>query len=119
MKVNFPIGLDDFRNLRQRDLEYVDKTHLAMDIIDRPGRKVMLIPRPRRFGKSLNLSTLRYYFERSQEDRAPLFHGLRIWEAGEPYRAHLGRYPVISLSFKGVKQDTAERAIAALKERVQ
>jgi hypothetical protein len=123
MKINFPIGVDDFRNLRQCDLTYIDKTHLAMEIIDHPGRTVMLIPRPRRFGKSLNLSMLRYYFERSEppdkENRASLFQGLRIWEAGGPYRKHLGRYPVIALSFKGVKQDTAEGAIAALKEKVQ
>ena len=74
-----PIGIDDFRVLRERGLEYVDKTQLVCDILDRPGEQVLLLPRPRRFGKTLNLSMLRCFFEKRAEDLAPLFQGLRVF----------------------------------------
>lgn len=79
-----PLGTSDFRMLREQKLTYVDKTHLIRDVID-AGSQVLLVPRPRRFGKTLNLSMLRYYFERSGEDRRALFEGLAIASAGPRY----------------------------------
>ncbi|WP_428261332.1 AAA family ATPase [Haliangium sp.] len=108
MPLSLPIGIDDFRRLREGGHTYVDKTSLICELLDDPGSQVLLLPRPRRFGKSLNLSTLRYYFERSDEDLSGLFEGLTVWEAGEPYRSHFQRYPVIYLTFKDIKPDTAE-----------
>jgi len=73
MTLRIPIGIDDFRELRELHAEYVDKTHLIQEVIDRAGVKVMLLPRPRRFGKSVNLSMLRYFFEKRDEDLWHLF----------------------------------------------
>jgi hypothetical protein len=108
MTLRIPIGIDDFRKLRESGLTYVDKTRLVCDVVDQPGIEVLLLPRPRRFGKSLNLSMLRCFFERSDEDLSHLFEGLAVWQAGEPYRAHFQRYPVIYINFKDIKPDTAE-----------
>lgn len=57
------IGIDDLRVLREKNFEYIDKTHLNTEFIDRENFKVVLLPRPRRFGKSLNMSTLKWLFE--------------------------------------------------------
>ena len=95
------IGIDDFRTLREQRLEYVDKSHLIRELLDRTGVEVVLLPRPRRFGKTLNLSMLRYFFEKSGEDRSHLFEDLVIWQAGDAYRAHFQRYPIIHVNFKG------------------
>ena len=98
-----PIGISDFRKLRERNLEYIDKTGFIQQIVDDQGAEVVLFPRPRRFGKTLNLSTLRYFFEKSDEERSPLFEGTAVWEAGDPYRSHFQRYPTIFLTFKDLK----------------
>src|SRR3954468_23644791 len=100
MPLRIPIGIDDFRLLREERLAYVDKSDLIRELLDEPGVQVVLLPRPRRFGKTLNLSMLRYYFEKRGEDLSHLFQGLSIWQAGDAYRAHFQRYPVIHLSFK-------------------
>jgi hypothetical protein len=115
----FAIGVDDFRKLRETGLIYVDKTHLIQDLLDRPGAEVVLLPRPRRFGKSLNLSTLRWWFERRDEDLSGLFEGLSIWSAGDEYRAHFQRYPVIYLSFKGVKHDSFEACWQSIQHKIR
>ena len=119
MVLNVSIGIDDFRKLRELGLEYVDKTSLVRELIDRPGAEVVLFPRPRRFGKSLALSMLRCFFEKREEDLSPLFDGLDIWRAGEPYRAHFQRYPVIHLTFKGAKHDSFEDTWAAIEKKIQ
>ena len=89
MQPNYPIGIDDFRKLRQLQLAYVDKTHLIAELLDKPGTEVFLLPRPRRFGKTLNLSMLRYFFSRSTEDHAPLFAGSDRLRRGTKFRGHL------------------------------
>jgi len=103
-----PIGIDDFRMLRERGLEYVDKSQLIRELIDRAGAWVALLPRPRRFGKSLNLSMLRWFFEKRDEDLWSLFDGLHIARAGDAYRAHFQRYPVVYVSFKATRADRFE-----------
>ncbi|MEZ4315657.1 MAG: AAA family ATPase, partial [Polyangiaceae bacterium] len=114
-----PIGKDDFRKLREAGLEYVDKSDLIRAILDRSGVEVILLPRPRRFGKTLNLSMLRCWFEKTNEDLSPLFQDLSIWQAGEAYRAHFQRYPVIALSFKDTKQDRFDRTLEAIRSKVR
>ncbi len=108
MTVSLPIGIDDFRLLRERGLAYIDKTQMICDLVDDAGTQVLLLPRPRRFGKSLGLSMLRCFFERGDEDLSALFEGLLVWRRGERYRAHFQRYPVINLDFKDIKPRTAE-----------
>src|SRR5262245_25712697 len=105
MSLRIPIGIDDFRALREQGLVYVDKSHLIRELLDAPGVQVVLLPRPRRFGKTLNLSMLRSFFEKRDEDLSALFHDLSIWRAGDGYRAHFQRYPVIYLSLKATKAE--------------
>ena len=101
-----PIGIDDFRVLREKDFEYIDKTHLITEFIDRDNIKVILVPRPRRFGKSLNMSMLKWFFEKRDENVWHLFDGLHVARAGEKYREHFQKYPVIHISFKETKAET-------------
>ncbi|MGK4004808.1 AAA family ATPase [Sorangium sp. So ce1036] len=112
-----PIGIDDFRLLREQGMEYVDKTHLVRDVLDK-GAQVLLLPRPRRFGKTLNLSTLRCFFEKRDEDVSSLFADLSIWQAGEAYRAHFQRYPVVFLTFKDVRFATFERCLDGIRKKL-
>ena len=97
-----PIGLDDFKAILDNKYRFVDKSLFIRDIIDEPVQ-VLLIARPRRFGKTLNLSMLRYFFEKSPVDRAALFHDLAIWQQGERYTSEQGKYPIITLTFKSTK----------------
>lgn len=76
-KKPLPIGISDFKKLRDEGYAYVDKTLFIQEIVEK-GTEVALIPRPRRFGKTLNLSMLRYFFERSTEDTSYLFKDLNI-----------------------------------------
>ena len=117
--MDLPIGVSDFRELREKQLVYVDKTRLIVEMLDHPGSKVLLLPRPRRFGKTLALSMLRYYFERGDEDRSGLFEGLEVWQAGEAYRRHFRRYPVMFLTFRDVKASTFEGCRDDLHKKVQ
>lgn len=110
MEQRFPIGIDDFRELRDLGLEYIDKSHLIRELLDDVGAKVTLLPRPRRFGKTLNLSMLRCFFEKRDEDLSHLFEGLSIAAAGDGYQRHFQRYPVIHMTFAGIKADTWELA---------
>ena len=101
-----PIGVSDFRLLRTWGATYVDKTALVREVVSAPSQ-VLLVPRPRRFGKTLNLSMLGAFLGRSGEDPAPLFEGLDAWE--DPVaRAHFRRYPLISLTFEDVKHESWE-----------
>ena len=112
-----PVGVENFEEIITKDYYYVDKTLLIRDLIDLRG-KVNLFTRPRRFGKTLNMSMLRYFFEKSQEDRSRLFAGTKIMEAGEKYLKEFGQYPVISLSLKSMKQGSYESAFHCLKEDI-
>ena len=108
-----PVGYSDFKNLREQELYYVDKTLLIKKIWENPSQ-VLLFPRPRRFGKTLNLSMMRYFFEKTEDSNADLFEGLFI--SGQPeIMAHQGRYPLIYLTFKDVKESTWEDCLEKLK----
>jgi hypothetical protein len=118
MDLHVPIGIDDFRTLRERGLVYVDKSHLVRELIDDTGVTTVLLPRPRRFGKSLNLSMLRCFFEKRAEDFSPLFEGLSIATAGEAYRRHFQRYPVIHLTFKGINPLGWDHVLATIRQKI-
>lgn len=104
-----PIGIEDFAEIINRNCYFVDKTLMIRDILD-SGAKVTLFTRPRRFGKTLNMSMLQRFFEKTDNDNSYLFEGLNITGAREQYIAHMGQYPVISISLKGMKQPTYELA---------
>jgi len=113
LPLKLPLGTSDFRKFRQPSTYYADKTDLIRELIDLP-QDAVLFPRPRRFGKTTNLSMLRTFFGRQNEDLSSLFEGLAILQAGPEYRAHLGRYPVISLSFKDAKAASWEDCRSAI-----
>ncbi|ABD40870.1 protein of unknown function DUF1703 [Methanospirillum hungatei JF-1] len=96
----FRIGTDDFKELIDEGGYFVDKSLFIREIID--GNKVVLLPRPRRFGKTLNMTMLRYFFEKTENDQNYLFEGLAISHYSE-YQKHQGQYPVIFISLKDVK----------------
>jgi len=113
-----PIGLSDFKEVIKDNYYYVDKSLLIKELIDQ-GTKVVLLPRPRRFGKTLNLSMLRYFFEKTAEDTSHLFRHLKIWQAGEEYAGRQGKYPVIYLTFKDVKELNWESALRKIKRLIK
>lgn len=104
-----PTGVDNFEKLITRGYYFVDKTLLIKELLDKKG-DVNLFTRPRRFGKTLNMSMVQYFFEDARKDdgtkmdNRSLFDGLSIMESGERYLSHMGRYPVIALSLKSGKQ---------------
>lgn len=112
-----PIGVENFEEMITKGYYYVDKTLLIKDLIDLRA-KVNLFTRPRRFGKTLNMSMLRYFFEKSDKDRSSLFAGTKIMDAGESYLKEMGQYPVIALSLKSMKQASYESAFHCLKEEI-
>ena len=105
-----PIGVENFKKLIDKDYYFADKTLLIKGLLDAQA-DVSLFTRPRRFGKTLNMSMLRYFFEKTDEDNSYLFNGLKITNSGEKYMAHMGQYPAISISLKGVHQSTFEESI--------
>ena len=100
--MRLPIGYSDFRQLRREGFDYVDKTGLVVEIV-RSTAQVFCFPRPRRFGKTLNLSMLRYWFERTDEARGDLYAGLAVASAGDDVAATFQRHPTVFLTFKDVK----------------
>jgi hypothetical protein len=113
MALRLQLGVSEFREVREQELAYVDKSLLVRDVLADPA-KVMLLPRPRRFGKTTNLSMLRTFFERSPEPLWPLFEKLAIAGAGDDVRRHFQRYPTIALTFKDVTARTWADCRAAL-----
>ena len=111
------LGESDFRALRTMKDYYIDKTMYIKDIIDNRS-KVILVTRPRRFGKTLNMSMLRYYFDCSQKDNKELFEGLKIMEQGEEYTSKLGYYPCIYLTLKDISEVNYQNMILNLKTAV-
>jgi hypothetical protein len=112
----FSIGQSDYVLLRRDDMTYVDKTLWAADILG-SGSVIHVVPRPRRFGKTLNMSMLRYFVERTDEDRTDLFADTAIWNAENGrYREHFQRYPTIYLSFKDLKAATWEDLWVGLRQ---
>lgn len=113
-KKKLPLGQSDFKNLIDKGFYYVDKTLFVKEIIDASAESI-LVPRPRRFGKTLNLSTLKYFYEKTHQDRSYLFTPFNIWKQGQYYTDKQGKYPVIFLTFKDVKQLNWEASFAKIK----
>lgn len=100
MLKGIPIGREDFRDIRENNLYYIDKTKFIEDIL-LDGTQVKLFCRPRRFGKTLNMSTLKYFFDiKDKEKNRKLFDGLYI--ENSPLIKEQGKYPVIFISMKGI-----------------
>ncbi len=99
MKKKLPVGIESFEEIRAEDFYYIDKTGLIKELLDNWG-KVNLFTRPRRFGKSLNMSMLKAFFEIGCKKE--LFEGLEIWKEAETCGKYMGQFPVVSISLKGV-----------------
>ena len=108
MKKEIATGIQDFEKLRVNQRFYVDKTDFIRQWWN-GGDVVTLITRPRRFGKTLNMSTLNCFFSNQFENRGELFEGLKVWE-DPAMREQQGKWPVIFLSFADIKQETYELA---------
>lgn len=103
MKKRLPVGVSDFGKLISNDYYFVDKSLLIKELLD-SGAEVTLIPRPRRFGKTLNLSMLKFFFEKVEKSNRNLFDNLAISKNTE-YMKYQGQHPVIFLTFKDVKDN--------------
>lgn len=110
------IGKQSFSALREQDYFFVDKTNLIKEWWEK-GDDITMIARPRRFGKTLNMSMLECFFSNKYANRADLFEGLSIWEE-EKYRNLQGTYPVIFLSFAVVKAGNLEDAKIQIKQEI-
>ena len=129
-----PIGVSDFKEMITGGYYYVDKTLFIKEIMDK-GDKILLIPRPRRFGKTLNLSMLKYFYDCCPETRSPgsggrgtstpgnsykkLFDSLAIRKAGKQYLDKIGKYPVIFLSFRTIKELDWETTYRKIKKLIR
>lgn len=122
MKKALPVGVENFEDIVKSGYYYVDKTMFIKELLDLKG-KVNLFTRPRRFGKTLNLSMLRYFFEdtgheKRNEQNKSLFQGMKIIEAGENYTNHMGLYPVLELTLKSAKQEDYDTAYYMIQNAV-
>ncbi len=113
-----PIGVDNFEESITKGYYFVDKTLFIRDLLNMKG-KVNLFTRPRRFGKTLNMSMLRYFFEIEEDNAGRLFAGTKIMSAGEEYLKWMGQFPVISLTLKSMKQATWELSFEMLKKAIR
>ena len=119
VKKKISIGVEDFKEIIEKDGYFVDKTLMIKKLIESQA-KVTLFTRPRRFGKTLNQFMIRRFFEDEitekgeKVDNGYLFDGLKIAECGEEILKHQQQYPVIFLTLKSAKQPTYEMAYACI-----
>lgn len=111
-KKKLPVGVDSFSKLIRQNFYYIDKTDLLMNLLNN-WAEVNLFTRPRRFGKSLNMSIMQTFFEIGCDKT--LFDGLKISEEKELCQEYMGQFPVISVSLKGVEGQNFQEALAAMK----
>ena len=108
-----PIGIDDFKKIRENNYYYIDKTNFIEEIGKNVG-KTLLFTRPRRFGKTLNISMLKYFFDiKNKEENKKLFQNLYIEKSD--FFEEQGAYPVVYISLKGIKADTWENCLSGIK----
>ena len=117
-KKRIPIGYEDFKQLIDSGFYYVDKSMLIYELLHSGGQN-NLITRPRRFGKTLNFSMLKYFFDINEKDNAYLFDGLKISEHYEELDMYRNTHPVITLSLKCAKQGNYREALRGLKYEIQ
>ncbi len=113
--LKLPVGIEDFKEIRRQGFYYIDKTKLIEQLLDNWG-KVNLFTRPRRFGKTLNMSMLRCFFEIGADKT--LFEGLYISQNEQFCEEYMGRFPVVFLTLKGVEGTTFEEARLSLAELI-
>lgn len=111
-KTKYPIGIEDFKEMRTMNYYYIDKTGLIRTLLEKFG-KVNLFTRPRRFGKTLNMSMLKYFLETGSD--STLFDGLEISMEKELCDQYMGKFPVISISLKEVGGDNFTTAAKVLR----
>ena len=111
--LKLPVGIEDFKEIRQQGFYYIDKTRLLEQLLQNWG-KVNLFTRPRRFGKTLNMSMLKSFFEIGTD--SSLFEGLYISNNTELCNEYMGKYPLIFLSLKGVDGLTFSKSKEMLSE---
>ena len=124
MQTKLPAGIENFREIRTGGFYYVDKTGLIKTLLENPG-KVNLFTRPRRFGKTLNMSMLKYFFEAGSDiipfdnvmpfNNGTLFDGLEISKEKELCEEYMGKFPVISITLKGATGESFEDAKVMLR----
>ena len=118
MQTKLPMGIENFREIRTGGFYYVDKTGLIKTLLENPG-KVNLFTRPRRFGKTLNMSMLKYFFEAGSDvmlfDNGTLFEELEISKEKELCEEYMGKFPVISITLKGATGESFEDAKVMLR----
>ena len=112
MKTKLPMGIENFREIRRQKFYYVDKTALIRELLENWG-KVNLFTRPRRFGKTLNMSMLKCFFEIGSD--SALFDGLEISKETQLCEEYLGKFPVISITLKGATGRTFDEAKSMLR----
>lgn len=100
VKAKLPMGIEDFNEMRKQGFYYIDKTGLIKELLEHFG-KINLFTRPRRFGKTLNMSMLKYFFEIGTD--SSIFEGLEISKEKELCAQYMGKYPVISITLKDRK----------------
>ena len=115
MKARLPMGIESFKEIRRQQFYYVDKTGLIRELLENWG-KVNLFTRPRRFGKTLNMSMLKYFFETGSE--STLFDGLEISKDKQLCEKYMGKFPVISVTLKGATGRTFDEAKSMLRRIV-
>ena len=118
MQTKLPMGIENFREIRTGGFYYVDKTGLIKTLLENPG-KVNLFTRPRRFGKTLNMSMLKYFFEAGSDvmpfDNGTLFEELEISKEKELCEEYMGKFPVISITLKGATGESFDDAKVMLR----
>ncbi len=112
IKTKLPMGIEDFKRIRSEDFYYIDKTGLIRELLENEAY-VNLFTRPRRFGKTLNMSMLKYFFEIGSD--STLFNGLEISKETELCAKYMGKFPVISITLKGASGRTFEEAMGMLR----
>ena len=111
-----PVGIEDFKELIQDEYYYADKTLLIDEMLMNKS-KVTLFTRPRRFGKTLNMSMLKYFFDvKDKEENKKLFENLKVFDS--EYMVEQGKYPVIFISLKDLKGNTWEENFMLIKKYI-
>ena len=112
-----PIGIENFEDMITNGYYYVDKTLLIKELIDKKG-KINLFTRPRRFGKTLSLSMIKYFFAKSEKDNAYLFDGLNIMSEGNDYTSLMNKYPVINITLKDIETSRYDQSFDMLQDEL-
>ena len=115
-KKKLPIGISNFKDIIEKNYYYFDKTRFIEDILE-DGAQVKLFTRPRRFGKTLNMSMLKYFFDvRNKEENRKLFENLEVSKS--EYFGEQGKYPVISISFRNYDKENWETGFRTIKTTI-